>query len=161
MRPRAPGWIAALLAVSLCATAAHAASRCKLLMTPPLPVRMDNLRPVITANINGVDAQFIVDTGSFFGFMSPAAAAQFKLPLTYAPPGYYVNGIGGSVIPQVATVDTFTVAGMRVHDAIFLVGTNDFQSGNVGLLGQNLFRIADVDYDFADGSLRFVNPSHC
>ena len=149
-----------MLALPL-AMAAHAGKRCTLAMSQPLPVRMDNLRPVITANINGVDAQFIVDTGSFFGFMSPAAAAQFKLPLTYAPPGYYVNGIGGSVIPQVATVDTFTVAGMRVHDAIFLVGTNDFQGGNVGLLGQNLFRIADVDYDFADGSLRFVNPSHC
>lgn len=161
MFPRAFGWIAALLAAWLPATAARAAHRCTLVMGKPLPVSIDNLRPVITANINGVDARFIVDSGSFFDFMSPAAAAQFKLPLTYAPPGYYVNGIGGSVIPRVATVATFTVAGARVHDALFLVGTNDFQGGEVGLLGQNLLRIADIDYDFAAGSLRFVDPSHC
>ena len=161
MRLRRLGWPAALLAASLLAATAGAASRCKLVMSPQLPVRMDNLRPVITANINGVDAQFILDTGSFFDFMSPAAAAQFKLPLSYAPPGYYINGIGGSVIPQVATVNAFTVAGVTVHDALFFVGTNDFQGGEVGLLGQNLLRLADVDYDFADGSLRFVNPSHC
>ena len=155
------GWIAALLAGSLLTSTAAAAHRCTLVMGQPLPVRMDNLRPVITTSINGVDAQFIVDTGSFFDFMSPAAAAQFKLPLTYAPPGYFVNGIGGSVIPRVATVETFTVAGVSVHHALFLVGPNDFRGGEVGLLGQNLFRIADVDYDFAAGSLRFVKPSHC
>ena len=155
------GWIAALLTTSLLAATAGAASRCKLMMTPQLPVRMDNLRPVITANINGVDARFIVDTGSFFDFMSPAAAAEFKLPLSYAPPGYSVNGIGGSVTPQVATAKSFTVAGVTVHDAVFLVGNNDFQGGEVGLLGQNLFRLADDDYDFADGVLRFVRPTHC
>ncbi|MDE2450295.1 MAG: hypothetical protein KGO22_15075, partial [Gammaproteobacteria bacterium] len=79
MPTRALGWTPLLLALSL--STAGAASQCKLTTFPPLPVKMENLRPVISASINGVDAQFMVDTGSFFDFLSPAAAAQFKLPL--------------------------------------------------------------------------------
>ena len=132
------------------------------MMYPPVPVRMDNMQPVVTTKINGADAQFVVDTGSFFDFLSPAAAAQFKLPLTYAPPGYYVTGVGGSsVLPRIATVDTFTVAGVTGHNAQLLVGNNDFQDGVAGILGQNIFRLADVEFNFADGVLRFVKPQHC
>jgi tetratricopeptide (TPR) repeat protein/predicted aspartyl protease len=139
----------------------HAADGCKLLMTPAIPVRILGLRAVITANINGADAQFIVDTGSFYDFISPAGAAQFKLPVGNAPFGLYVTGFGGGEIPQLATASTFAVAGFSVHNATFLVDNNDLGGGNVGLLGQNLFRIADMDFDFADGALHFVRPQHC
>ncbi|MGA7537673.1 MAG: aspartyl protease family protein [Steroidobacteraceae bacterium] len=140
---------------------ASAANRCKLVMSPPLAVKMENLRPVIATQINGVDARFMVDSGSFFDFISPAAAAQYNLPLSYAPPYYYVEGVGGSFVPKIATAKTFTVAGITAHDAQFLVGNNDLQGGIAGLLGQNLFRIMDIEYDFADGVLRFVKAQHC
>jgi tetratricopeptide (TPR) repeat protein len=159
MSYRALGWIPVLLAASLSAAAAD--NRCKLMMSPQVPIKMEDLRPVISADINGAEARFIVDTGSFWGFLSPAAAAQFKLPLSYAPPGLYVKGVGGSFFPKLATVETFSVAGVGAHDAEFLVGNNDFQGGVAGILGQNIFRIADVDFDFADGLLRFVKPQHC
>lgn len=153
-------WIMVLLAASL--STAGAADRCRLLMSQPLPVRMQGLQAVISAKINGTDAPFVIDTGSFFDFLSPGAAAQFKLPLSYAPPGFYVTGVGGSsVLPQVATVKSFTVAGIPAQNAIFLVGVNDFENGVAGILGQNLFRISDVDFDFADGAMRFVKPQHC
>ena len=161
MLPRRLVWITTLLTASLSAATAGAAGRCKLMMSPPLPVKMVDLRPVISAEINGVAARFMLDSGSFFDFLSPAAAAQFKLPLTYAPPGLYVNGVGGAFTPQIATAKTFTVAGISARNAEFLVGNNDLQGGIAGLLGQNLLRIADVDYDFADGVLRFVKPQHC
>jgi len=156
---RVLGWIPVLLALSL--STAGAANRCKLTMSPQVPIRMENLRPVISADINGTEARFIVDTGSFWGFLSPAAAAEFKLPLSYAPYGFSVNGVGGSVIPKIATVNRFSVAGLGAHDAEFLVGNNDFLGGIVGILGQNMFRIADVEFDFAVGMLRFVKPEHC
>lgn len=150
-----------LLAASLLTAPAGAADRCKLTRTPPLPVKIEDLRPVITASINGTETRFMIDTGSFFDFISPAAAAQFKLPLSNAPPYAYVSGIGGSFTPKIATADSFTVAGITAHHAQFLVGNNDLRGGIVGLLGQNLFRIMDMEYDFADGVLRFVKPEHC
>ncbi len=159
MSPRAFGWIPVLFAASL--STAGAASRCQLAMTPPLLVAMENLRPVIATNINGVEARFIVDTGSFFDFLSPVAAAELKLPLNDAPPGYYVSGIGGSFVPKIATAKTFSVAGISGHDAEFLVGNNAFGGDIAGILGQNIFRIADVEFDFANGVLRFVKPQHC
>jgi tetratricopeptide (TPR) repeat protein len=131
------------------------------MLSPQVPITVENLRPVISAEINGEKARFIVDTGSFWGFLSPAAAAQYKLPLSYAPGGLYVQSIGGSFVPKIATVATFSVAGVGAHGAEFLVGNNDFQGGVAGILGQNIFRIADVDFDFADGVLRFVKPQHC
>lgn len=159
MLRRALRWIPVLLVASL--STAGAANRCRLLMTPQVPIKMEDLRPVITADINGTEARFVVDTGSFWGLLSPAAAAEFKLPLSYAPTGFYVNGIGGSFVPRIATARTFSVAGLDAHDVEFLVGNNDFQGGVVGVLGQNVFRIADVDFDFAEGALRFIKPQHC
>jgi tetratricopeptide (TPR) repeat protein/predicted aspartyl protease len=159
MRCRALGWTLLLLAAAL--GTAGAANRCRLVMTRPLPVKMENLRPVIATSINGAEARFIVDTGSFFDFMSPAAAAEFKLPLGEAPYGYYVSGIGGSFAPRIATASKFSVAGINGHNAEFLVGNNDFDNGIAGILGQNIFRIADIEFDFANGELRFVKPQHC
>lgn len=165
MRIRHPGRMAALAVLSLsmftAMSAAAAADRCKLLMSAPVPVSMDNLRPVIPAGINGTEARFIVDTGSFFDFLSPAAAAELKLSLVDAPPWYYVSGVGGSFVPKIATAKTFTVAGVSVPDKEFLVGNNDFPGGIIGILGQDLFRIADLELDFADGVLRFAKPQHC
>jgi tetratricopeptide (TPR) repeat protein len=151
--------LSVLLAAAL--STAGAANRCRLLMSRPLPVTMEDLQPVVSADIDGVAARFIIDTGSFFDFLSPAAAARFKLPLVYAPPWYYVSGVGGAVIPKIATVKTFSLAGMSAKDAQFLVGNNDFGHGEAGLLGQNILRLADADFDFADGALRFVKPQHC
>jgi tetratricopeptide (TPR) repeat protein/predicted aspartyl protease len=161
MSSRRIAWVSLLLTAGLSMSMAGAANRCKLTTTPPLPVKMENLRPVISASINGAEARFMVDTGSFFDFISPAAAAQFKLPLSEAPPYAYVNGVGGGFIPQIATAKTFTVAGVTAHDAQFLVGNNDLQGGIAGLLGQNLFRVMDMEYDFANGVLRFAKPEHC
>ena len=128
---------------------------------PPLQVTMEDRRPVVAAEVNGIQARFIIDSGSFFDFLSPAAAAELKLPLTSAPPWYYVSGVGGSFIPKIATAKTFTLDGFTGRNALFLVGNNDFQGGVAGILGQNILRFADIDYDFADGTVRFVEAQHC
>ena len=157
---RALAWLPVLLAATSLSTAG-AANSCKLMMYP-VPVKMQDMRPVISVDINGAQARFMVDTGSFFDFLSPAAAAEFNLPLSSAPPWYQVSGVGGSsFVPRIATAKAFTVAGITAHDAQFLVGSNDFGGGIAGILGQNVFRIADIDFDFADGVLRFVKPEHC
>jgi hypothetical protein len=64
----------AILTLSTSPMRAHAA--CKLAKMAELPVTMSNSRPVITAKINGRDARFVVDSGSFFSMISEATSAK-------------------------------------------------------------------------------------
>jgi tetratricopeptide (TPR) repeat protein/predicted aspartyl protease len=160
MLARVPCWLAFLLALPL-TSAAVAADQCHILRSPPIPVTMMNREPVIPAKINGVDARFMVDTGSSFQILYPSAAAEFKLPLKLRP-GSYSLGVGGYDNPDSTTVKTFTFGGTQTPDVAFLVTGNDLsQSGIAGLLGENLFQLWDEEFDFADGIMRLVQPQHC
>ncbi len=160
----------ALIAI-FSASRASATDRCVLKSFAELPVTMEGLRPMVTAKINGVEARFVVDSGAFFSMLSPAAAAEFKLPtrpvrvqFTGSRVGseFSVGGIGGgSATPRVATVQTLTLAEYPIHRVDFLVGGTDTGGGSVGLLGENLIRIADVEYDLAGGVLRLIKPEDC
>lgn len=57
------------------------AAECKLLRLAEMPVTMNGLRPIVTAQINGTDALFTLDSGAFWSMLTPAAAAQYKLRL--------------------------------------------------------------------------------
>jgi tetratricopeptide (TPR) repeat protein len=127
-----------------------------------LPVTMSNSKPIITAQINGEDARFVADSGAFFSMITEASAAQFKLTLSPAPWGLFVKGIGGSVDPSIAIVKVFTFAGIPIKNVEFLVGGSTVGgSDNVGFLGQNFFRIGDVEYDLAKGSIRLMRAEDC
>jgi tetratricopeptide (TPR) repeat protein/predicted aspartyl protease len=148
------------LVLSAAPMAAFAA--CKLGKMAELPVTMSNLQPLITAQINGQDARFIADSGAFFSMMSEASASQFKLKLSPAPFGFYIKGIGGTVDPSIATVKVFTLAGIPIHDVQFLVGGSTVGgSESIGLLGQNFFRVGDVEYDLAKGAIRLIRAEGC
>ena len=134
---------------------------CKIARWAELPVTMVGTTPIVHALINGTDAPFIADSGAFFDMLTPAAAAEFKLPLRMAPIGYYITGVGGDQEPEIATVKEFTLFGLKIPNAVFLVAGNDLWGGAVGLLGQNAFRIADTEYDLANGVIRIMHPGEC
>ncbi len=62
---------------------------------------------------------------------------------------------------MVTTVKEFTLAGIPIRKVQFVVGGSTFGPGVVGLLGQNVLRIADVEYDLANGAIRLVKPENC
>ena len=63
-----------------------------------------------------------------------------------APFGFFVGVGGGAADVSVATVKVFTLADVPLHNIDFLVGGSDFGSGgSVGLLGQNVLHIGDVE----------------
>ena len=134
------------------------AAECKIGKIAELPVTMNGLRPMVTAQINGVDAQFIADSGAFYSMLSPASAAERNLQVT--PSNIRVRGITGSTAAGVTTVKEFTLAGVPIHNVQFIVG--GAQPGRaVGLLGQNVLRLADVEYDLAHGAIRLLKPQGC
>jgi tetratricopeptide (TPR) repeat protein/predicted aspartyl protease len=123
---------------------------------------MDGLRPTVAAQINGTPALFTLDSGAFWSSLTPASAEQYQLHLDYSKvPGLYVQGIGGDFRAAVTTVKVFTVFGVPLHKVDFIVGGAEPGRGTVGLLGQNILRIADVEYDLSQGSLTLFKPDNC
>jgi predicted aspartyl protease len=145
------------------AGAAHA--ECTLGKLAEVPVTMKGLRPYITAQVNGKDAVFLVDSGAQYSIMSPQAAAAFGLKVMPAPP-MEVYGVTGRIPIKVATVDNFGLAGLPISDIEFMINgvdKPDVADGPsiAGLIGQNILRFADVEYDLAGGFIRFFKPKGC
>jgi len=133
------------------------AGQCKIQLLE-VPVTMNGLHPTITAQINGKDALFTLDSGAFFSSITPAAAAQYQLRPD-STRRQDIIGADGPTTMKIATVSTFTIFNLQVPRVEFLVGGND--SGTAGLLGQNVLRIADIEYDLAQGAVRFLKTTDC
>ncbi len=126
-----------------------------------LPVTISGTRPLITAKINHQEVHFVVDSGAFFSMISSAAAEELKLPQGSAPFGLRITGVGGSVYPSVATAKVFTLANVDVPNVQFLVGGSQVRGGSIGVLGQNVLEIWDVEYDLAKGLIRLMKDTDC
>jgi tetratricopeptide (TPR) repeat protein/predicted aspartyl protease len=141
---------------------AHAAGGCKMARLVSVPITMNGLRPTVEAQINGSPALLMVDSGAFWSMLTPAAAQQYQLHLDYSrTQGLRVQGVGGSTAVALTTVKTFTIFTVALHNIDFVVGGNEPGRGTVGLLGQNFLRIADIEYDLANGTLSLFKPLDC
>ena len=145
----------------LCAAGSAAAAGCRIERYPTIPVTLKDMQALIRVKINGKPAILAVDSGAFFSMLSPEGARRFKPTYLYAPPGLFLAGVGGVTQPQLVSAHTFSFNHQRLHNVQFLVAGNDYFSHAVGLLGDNLLRMADVEFDFAKGFMRFVVPVHC
>jgi tetratricopeptide (TPR) repeat protein/predicted aspartyl protease len=117
--------------------------------------------PTVHAKINGTDALFLADSGAFYSSLSPSAAAEFHLPAVRGAGQFYIEGVGGYARASVIQVDTFTIFDIPIPKVAFVVAGNGLPAGTVGVLGQNVFRIGDVEYDLANGLIRIMRPHDC
>jgi tetratricopeptide (TPR) repeat protein len=136
-----------------------AGAQCHLAKYLELPVTMRGARPIVSAQIDGKNAQFILDSGAFFSTLSPASARTYGLQLEPVPAGFELRGVNGSASASVATVHSFGLAGATIPRIEFLVGGTD--TGEVGLLGQNILGIGDVEYDLRHGAVRLIKAQGC
>jgi tetratricopeptide (TPR) repeat protein/predicted aspartyl protease len=151
-----------LMLLSLAGAPIRVAAACKLVKRGELQVTMSGLRPMVHAKINDTDALFIADSGAFYSMLTPAAAAQFKLALDPAPYWLSLAGVGGEARVWLTRVNTFTLFNLKIPKVEFIVAGNDLGAGAVGLLGQNVFRLAgDVEYDLANGVIRLMRADDC
>jgi len=159
IRPTMHRTASLVLTLALLAPAARAAAAepCKASLIGELPVTMEGMKPLVHAAVNGTDELFVADSGAFYSMLMPAAAEQLHLRLQPAPG--YLTGVGGTARVSLTTVKTFTIFKVDVHDVDFLVGGRDlFRGAAAGLLGQNVFRIGDVEYDLANRVIRILKP---
>jgi tetratricopeptide (TPR) repeat protein len=140
------------------ATPAAAAGSCQLQKMLEVPVVMQGLRPTVAARINGHDITLTVGTGGFFSSVPASTVAATGMTPTAAPFGMQVTGLGGrSGDAKAAKAHEFILATGAFRDMDFLV----WEGGGDGLLGQNLMGPFDVEYDFANGVMRFFKAKDC
>ena len=116
-RDRPSAILAFATASVLTASVPAFADGCKLTKIVEFPITMVGMRPLMTASINDVDVQFVVDSGAFFSMISAASAAQLKLKTSPAPLGLKVTGVHGTADFSIATVKTFALAGVHRHSS--------------------------------------------
>ena len=153
---------ASLAALGLALFAGRASAACTLGKMAELPVTMTGMRPMVQAKINGADANFIADSGAFYSVITPATAAEYKLHLGVAPFGMTIEGVGGSVSDvSITTVKSFAFAGLTLSNVDFFVAGGEVGAGAAGVIGQNVFKVGDVEYDLANGAIRLWRPKDC
>jgi tetratricopeptide (TPR) repeat protein/predicted aspartyl protease len=149
------------MAAALSAPAAEAASKCHMDRVAEMPVRMVNLKPTVTAKINGQDVTFVADTGAFFSLLATGSAKRLGLKLDASTLGLtQIEGITGSTGVWVTKAKDFSILGVTLHDADFLVA-GESHGGVDGLLGQNLLGFVDTEFDFGAGAIRLFKAYDC
>jgi predicted aspartyl protease len=122
---------------------------------------MAGLRPHISAKINGTEVQFLADSGAFYSVISPGSAVRLGLTPKAQNDGIVMRGVNGEAAFGVATVKTFSLVGLDIPNVEFIVGGSRIDAGAVGVLGQNIWSLADVEYDLARGMIRLMAPHDC
>jgi tetratricopeptide (TPR) repeat protein len=154
------------IVVVLCAVAMAVASSahadCKFQKIAEVPVTMEGLRPTIMTQINGKDAKFLVDTGAFFSGVTPETAAAYGMKHSIAPFGMMVQGAGGTKRNlEAVAAENFTFAGVGFRNSDFILLGRIGGAGIVGNIGENLMGPFDVEYDFANGMIRYFKADGC
>jgi len=156
-------WAAGAAAVTLSAAGqAAAADKCQMVKILEVPVTMQGLQPTVPASVNGHETHFMIDTGAFFSVMTTDAADRFALKKSIAPFGMSVRGLGGNTrAAEAVRADEFNFAGAGFKNIQFLVGGRMGGTDISGVIGQNIMGPFDVEYDFANGVMRFFKAKDC
>jgi tetratricopeptide (TPR) repeat protein/predicted aspartyl protease len=154
MRAALSGFLLALVLAP-----APALADCKAGQFADIPVTMAGRRPIVTAQINGRDARFVLDSGAFFSTIARANALEYGLGIRSLGPNVKLKGIGGSTSLGVTTAQAFTLAGQTIRNIDFAVGGSD--TGYAGLLGQNILGLRDIEYDLPHGAVRLFKTQDC
>lgn len=146
-----------LLPVLAGVASSPAMAECKIEKIVEFPVTMAGPRPMVEARFGAKTARFILDSGAFYSTISVASAAEFGVPVESST--LRVNGIGGTTSAGIAVAKNFSIAGVPLPGADFVVGGSD--TGTAGLIGQNILGLADVEYDLPHGVVRLMKTSGC
>jgi tetratricopeptide (TPR) repeat protein len=151
-----------LVAAFVCLGTGSAHADCKMAVMLVMPITMAGTQPLVTVKLNGVETRMLMDTGSFFSFIAPEAAKRAALNIGLAPPSLVVEGLGGTVRPEEATVQDFTIGNQTLHRVSLLVYGDQFSGNGVdGVLGQNFLRLGDIEIDLANGVARLFRNTGC
>jgi predicted aspartyl protease len=151
--------IAVLL--SVCAFAPPAAAQdcnkpLKLISSLAMTDRGSNNVVTIPVSLNGVEKQFLLDTGGFFTQVAPSVADELKLSQTQR--GIEIYASDGSVSRTVVFVPDFAIGPLHTKNYEIPVSPN---KGFDGIFSPLAFHNVDFEMDFTTHKLNMFLNDHC
>jgi tetratricopeptide (TPR) repeat protein len=136
-------------------------ARCQLNVMAVLPVTMSGMRPIVSAKINGADANFLIDSGAYYSGITPLSAKRFDLKTYASRARSRAPGVGGWFDESLVTVKSFTLASYTIPDLEFVVGGSESGDNRAGIIGQNILQLSDAEYDLGGGVVKLMRPRDC
>jgi predicted aspartyl protease len=151
--------LAALITI---ATDAAAENDCQLLLAASLPITFEDGQIVVAAAIGNHPVKLIVDTGGTT-LLKERVVKAIGLKHEALKNGQSATLFGGARLHRYAVAGDFALGSLRRGRVNILLlpdgARQDWKAD--GLLGANVLRDYDVDFDFAHAKLNLFLPHHC
>jgi predicted aspartyl protease len=154
-------WKAACAALAVLLPAAPAFAKCQLGQVAALPVRVTASRILLDAKINGEPVEVILDTGAQASMVFGETARDLKLPHTDALGSGSMYGVAGGFHAGKVRIRDFALGEVMVHDLVVWSGGYTHGEHVAMLLGRDVLKHWDVEYDVQHGAVRLLRPSDC
>ncbi len=157
------------LAATLCLVSFHASAVCRLERRAAVPVERAGGLLTVPLTVNGVAADFVLDTGAERSVVGLAAADRLRLARDEWV-STDVQGAGGRDRRRLGRPDSLILGGMALRrrtvaaDNSVVVGPIPETIGGrpiAGLLGQDFLSAFDLDLDAVGGMLTLYDVSGC
>jgi predicted aspartyl protease len=166
MRAMRRSVILATLLMSAANAVPAAGAQCGALqLLTSLDVKPDQAgRPMITATINDKPVALLVDTGG--GLSSLTKRTVRELNLQTAASRIQLKNIAGGSKNLEVRLPSIMLGGLRLEGPYFMVLPGPDEGGREietfgGLLGSEMLRNVDFDFDFAANKVNLISQDHC
>ncbi|APV48596.1 hypothetical protein BWI17_02185 [Betaproteobacteria bacterium GR16-43] len=134
--------------------------KCKLVRIAEWPIRLvNNHHPVLDGAINGKKIGVMLDTGADKTFLSKASAEKLDLPTR--PTNSIVGGFGGTSRVFITRVEEVRLGeAVRKDWLLQVVGERPLPGFDL-VLGDDFFKLVDLEFDYAKSVVRVYQPENC
>jgi predicted aspartyl protease len=114
----------------------------------------------IPVMVNGMEKNFLVDTGGYATSINAATAKAMGMALHTIKFNRIVD-VAGKAATHYAVADSFKLGAMEAKNFELKVDDGDTAGAIDGVLAPDLLRNFDVDFDFASHTLNLFRPHGC
>ena len=121
-------------------------------------------RPMITAIVNDKPVALLVDTGGALSSLTKRAVRELNLQTSASR--IELRNIAGGAENLEARLPSILLGGLRLEGPYFMVLPGQEEGGPEigtfgGLLGSEMLRNVDFDFDFAANKVNLISQDHC
>jgi predicted aspartyl protease len=164
MRHVAIALSAIALSLAGAAEAVDAAENCALRRVAALDIVVGRV-PLVEAQLAGHRRRMVLDTGAFWSSVFKGTVRELALPTNPSP--VRAVGVAGEKSTELVRIPDAVIGNIPLADHQFMVfpggNASDVigENGVAGLIGAEIFKIFDVDFDFPASKLNLFSPDHC